>query len=139
MTVDNIFTELDKTFPNRYKSSDSVRALVANDPRICMIGKASLVGLLEWKHIKIGSIRDIIVHFLSKFDEPQPVAKIVEYVQQYRDSTEKSIRSSMGSGNQFVQFSGGLYGLKDKTYAEWYDIPEKRRSFALRNEHGCFV
>lgn len=140
MTVDNIFTELDKTFPNRYKSSDSVRALVANDPRICMIGKASLVGLLEWKHIKIGSIRDIIVHFLSKFDEPQPVAKIVEYVQQYRDSTEKSIRSSMGSGNQFVQFSGGLYGLKDKTYAEWYDIPEKRRSFALRvNEMEDFL
>ena len=140
MTVDNIFTELDKAFPNRYKSSDSVRALVANDPRICMIGKAGLVGLLEWKHVKIGSIRDIIVQFLSKFDEPQPVTKIVEYVQQYRDSTEKSIRSSMGSGDQFVQFSGGLYGLKDKIYAEWYDIPEKRRSFALRvNEMEAFL
>lgn len=40
------------------------------------VGKASLVGLLEWKHIKIGSIRDIIVQYLSKFDDPQPAAKI---------------------------------------------------------------
>ena len=131
---------LNKIYPNRYKSSDRVRTLVASDPRICMIGKASLVGLLEWKHIKIGSIRDIIVQYLSKFDDPQPAAKIVEYVQQYRDTTESSIRSSMGSGDQFVQFSGGLYGLKDKTYAAWYSIPEKRRSFALRvNEIEIFL
>lgn len=65
MTPDDIFTELNKIYPNRYKSSDRVRTLVASDPRICMIGKASLVGLLEWKHIKIGSIRDIIVQYLS--------------------------------------------------------------------------
>ena len=140
MTPDDIFTELNKIYLNRYKSSDRVRTLVASDPRICMIGKASLVGLLEWKHIKIGSIRDIIVQYLSKFDDPQPAAKIVEYVQQYRDTTESSIRSSMGSGDQFVQFSGGLYGLKDKTYAAWYSIPEKRRSFALRvNEIENFL
>ena len=42
MTPDDIFTELNKIYPNRYKSSDRVRTLVASDPRICMIGKASL-------------------------------------------------------------------------------------------------
>lgn len=39
-----------------------------------------------------------------------------------------------------MQFNGGLYGLKDKTYAAWYGIPEKRRSFALRvNDMESFL
>ncbi len=132
MNVDDIFEQLDKILPNRYKSSASIKTLIASDPRICVVGTANLVGLLEWQHVKVGSIRDIIVQYLSKFNEPVQVADIIEHVQQYRDSSENSIRSTMCSGDQFVQFSGGLYGLKDKTYASWYDLPEKRHSFALR-------
>ncbi len=132
MNVDDIFEQLDKILPNRYKSSASIKTLIASDPRICMVGTANLVGLLEWQHVKVGSIRDIIVQYLSKFNEPVQVADIIEHVQQYRDSSENSIRSTMCSGGQFVRFSGGLYGLKDKTYASWYALPEKRHSFALR-------
>ena len=140
MTTEEIFVELERVCPGKSKSPESIKIRVANDPRICMIGKAGLVGLLEWQHVKIGSIRDIIVQYLSKFDEPQPAAKIVEHVQKYRDTTESSIRSSMGSGDQFVQFSGGLYGLKDKNYAIWYNAPEKKRNFSLRvNEIEIFL
>lgn len=132
MNVDDIFEQLDKILPNRYKSSASIKTLIASDPRICKVGTANLVGLLEWQHVKVGSIRDIIVQYLSKFNEPVQVADIIKHVQQYRDSSENSIRSTMCSGDQFVQFSGGLYGLKDKTYASWYALPEKRHSFAVR-------
>lgn len=132
MNIDDVFDKLDEVCPKKYKSSASIKTLVANDPRLCMVGKTNMVGLLEWKHVKIGSIRDIIVQYLSKFNEPVHVAQIVEYVQNYRDSSEKSIRSTMNSGDQFVQFSGGLFGLKDKTYASRYDIPEKRKTFAHR-------
>lgn len=140
MNIDDMFTKLEEVCPNRYKSSYSIKTLIMNDPRICMVGTANLVALLEWNHVKVGSIRDIIAQYLSKFDEPQQVADIVAYVQQFRDSSENSIRSTMGSGDQFVQFNGGLYGLKDKTYAAWYGIPEKRRSFALRvNDMESFL
>lgn len=140
MNIDDVFTKLEEVCPNRYKSSSSIKTLIGNDPRICMVGTANLVGLLEWNHVKFGSIRDIIVQYLSKFDEPQYVTDIVAHVQQYRDSSENSIRSTMASGDQFVQFNGGLYGLKDKTYAAWYNIPEKRRSFALRvNDMEIFL
>lgn len=140
MTTDNIYAELENVYPNRYKSSDSVRLLVGYDPRICMTGEANYVGLLEWQHVKVGSIRDIIVQYLSKFDEPQPAANIVKYIQQYRNTSERSIRSSMSSGSQFVTFSGGLYGLKDKAYVGRYKIPEKRMSFSMRvNEMENFL
>lgn len=140
MNIDDVFTKLEEVCPNRYKSSYSIKTLIANDPRICMVGTDNLVGLLEWNHVKFGSIRDIIVQYLSEFDEPQYVTDIVAHVQQYRDSSENSIRSTMASGDQFVQFNGGLYGLKDKTYAAWYNIPEKRRSFALRvNDMEIFL
>lgn len=132
MNLDDLFSKLQEVYPNKYKSSLSLKTLIANDPRICMVGTENLVALLEWSHIKVGSIRDIIVEYLSTFDEPVPISKIVEYVQKYRDTTDNSIRSTMSSGNQFVQFSGGLYGLRDKTYASFYNIPEKRRNFATR-------
>ncbi|MCD8288451.1 MAG: hypothetical protein LUC26_00840 [Prevotella sp.] len=140
MKIDDIFSELEVSCPNRYKSPSSIKSLVADDPRICMVGTANLVGLSEWNHIKVGSIRDIIVQYLSGFDEPQPIAKIVEYVQQYRETSENSIRSTMGSGDQFSHFNGGFFGLKDKKYASCYGLPEKRRSYSLRlNEFECFL
>ena len=89
MNIDDMFTKLEEVCPNRYKSSYSIKTLIMNDPRICMVGTANLVALLEWNHVKVGSIRDIIAQYLSKFDEPQQVADIVAYVQQFRDSSEK--------------------------------------------------
>lgn len=120
MNIDDIFYALDKAYPSRYKSSSSIKAFVANDPRICMIGTKNLVGLIEWKHIKIGSIRDIIVQYLSEFADPQPLTDIIMYVQLYRKTSDNSIRSTMSSGNQFVSFEGALYGLRDKAYPAYY-------------------
>lgn len=133
MTIDDLFSALDTAYPHRYKSSYSLRSIIASDPRICMVGTANLVGLMEWPHVKVGSIRDIIVQYLSEFDTPQPLADIIAHVQQYRKSSDNSIRSTMGSGKQFVSFEGALYGLRDKTYPDVYLHSEsEKQSFANR-------
>jgi hypothetical protein len=118
---DELLRLVNEEFPRTYKSISSI---VKNDHRFSYVGVDSLVGLIEWEHIKIGSIRDIIVQYLSEFDEPKELSEIVYYVQQYRDTSENSIRSTMQSGSQFISFKGGLFGLADKSYKSHYYITE---------------
>lgn len=132
LSCEELYLAIDAKYPNRYKSPASIRVFASRDPRLCYVGANNLIGLLEWNHIKIGSIRDIISQYLAKFDEPQHVSQIAKYVQRYRDTTEKSIRSTMISGEQFSQFSGGLYGLKDKKYPQIYYLDESDRLFEQR-------
>ena len=132
MSLDELYLNIDAKYPGKYKSPSSIRIIVMRDPRLCSVGVKNLIGLLEWDHIKIGSIRDIIVQYLNNFEEPQHVSQIVKYVQRYRDSSENSIRSSMISGNQFAQFSGGLFGLKDKQYSKVFYLDESDRIFEQR-------
>lgn len=127
--LEELYKRINAEFGNRYKSANSIRFVIVNDPRMCFIGMNGMVGLLEWTHVKIGSIRDIIVQYLDKFDEPQSIADIVKYVQTYRETTVNSIRSTMASGDQFATFDGGLYGLNDKVYPQWYYLSESERLF----------
>lgn len=122
--VEKLFNLYNQEYPNRYKNVNSIRHIINEDSRICFLGTESLVALFEWKHVHIGSIRDLIVSFLNEFDEPQHISLIVEHIMSIRNSTENSIRSSMSSGKQFCQFPGGYYGLKDKDYPESYSLSE---------------
>lgn len=122
--LEKLFNMYNEEYPNRYKNVNSIRHIINEDSRICFLGTESLVALFEWKHVHIGSIRDLIVSFLNEFDEPQHISLIVEHIMSIRNSTEKSIRSTMSSGKQFCQFPGGYYGLKDKEYPEFYSLSE---------------
>lgn len=129
--IEDMFKLLSNEFPNRYKSAASVKYVVMSDPRLCIV--TNKIGLTEWSHIKVGTVRDIIVQYLAKFDEPKPLSDIIDYVQRHRDSSDNSIRTTMGSGTQFVHFSGGLYGLADKTYdCQFKKNNDSRRSFEQR-------
>ena len=132
MSLDELYLNIDAKYPGKYKSPASIRIIVMRDPRLCSVGVKNLIGLLEWNHIKIGSIRDIIVQYLNHYEDPQHISQIVKYVQQYRDTSENSIRSTMISGNQFVQFGGGLFGLKDKHYSKAFFLDENDRYFEQR-------
>lgn len=132
LTTEELYNIIDSKFPGKYKSPASIRIIVMRDPRMCSVGVNNLVGLLEWDHVMIGSIRDIITQYLSKFDEPQPLSDIADYVRRYRDTSEQSIRSTMISGEQYSQFRGGLFGLKGKKYPSKYYLDENERSFELR-------
>lgn len=132
LSFDELFQYIDNLNPNKYKSPASIKPFVMRDPRLCSVGGNNLVALIEWDHVKLGSIRNIIVQYLEQFDEPQPIKDIVSYVQRYRNTSDNSIRSTMGSGNQFIQFSGGLYGLSWKQYPDVYYLNKSDRAFYKR-------
>ena len=132
MTIEELYPILEEKSLTKYKSSQSVKHIVYQDPRLCMVGTGTYVGLIEWKHVKIGGVRDVISQYLAKFNEPVHIGQIIEHVQQYRDSSDNSIRATISSGDQFVQFSGGFYGLKDKTYPRWYYVDESDRRFVQK-------
>lgn len=132
LSCDDLFQSIDNVYPNRYKSPTSIKAFIVHDPRLCLVGGNNLVALMEWEHVKIGSIRNIIVQFLEQFNEPQQAKDIVSYVQKYRDTSDNSIRATLGSGNQFVPFGGGYYGLSWKQYPEVFYLNESDRAFYKR-------
>lgn len=126
--LDRLFVLYEQEYPDKYKSPNSLRAIINRDPRICFLGVENKIALMEWEHIHIGSIRDLIVSYLEKFSEPQHLKNIVEYILQKRKTTENSIRSTMSSGDQFQQFNGGFYGLSDKTYDDWFYLSESEKT-----------
>ena len=132
LSCDDLFQSIDNIYPNRYKSPTSIKTVIVRDSRLCLVGGNNLVALMEWEHVKLGSIRNIIVQYLEDFAEPQPIKDIVSYVQKYRDTTDNSVRATIGSGDQFIQFSGGYYGLSWKQYPEIYYLDESDRAFYTR-------
>ena len=129
LTIDELYQSIDRIYPNRYKSSASIKSIIGHDSRLCSVGENNLVALIDWDHVKIGSIRTIIVQFLEQYDEPKLAKDIVSYVQKYRDTTYNSIRSTMASGSQFVQFRGGYFGLSWKQYPEVYSFDKNEQAF----------
>lgn len=123
-----LYSKLKLVLPDKYHTAESLRPVIYKDPRLCFLGVLCMVTLTEWEHVKIGTIRDLIVSFLAEYDSPQHIKDIVNYIQKYRDTSERSISSTMSSGNQFAKFGGGYYGLADKTYSERYILSEPKRS-----------
>lgn len=139
MTVDELYDILQTQYSFKYKSPASIRGIVNSDARLCMVGVDNLVALTEWEHIKLGSVREIIVQYLEKFDEPKPVHDIVGYVLRYRDTTENSIRSTMYSGSQFRQFDNGYFGLADKSYPDEHLYAQSLEFKERVKEMECFL
>lgn len=139
MTVDELYDILQTKYSFKYKSPASIRGIVNSDARLCMVGVDNLVALTEWEHIKLGSVREIIVQYLEQFDEPKPVHDIVGYVLRYRDTTENSIRSTMYSGSQFRQFDNGYFGLSDKSYPDEHLYAQSLEFKERVKEMECFL
>lgn len=128
ITLEDLFNEFDELCPGRYKSATSIRHIISKDARMYVISNTNLVSLYEWEHVAMGSIRDLIVEFLAEHNEPQPLAAIIAHIKSLRETTDNSIRSTMGTGDQFQQFQGGFYGLSDRAYPEWFYLSELERN-----------
>ena len=132
LSVDVIFEKIQEKFCNKYKSIDSFAYRLRKDIRFSVLGLERKIILAEWNHVKIGSIRDLIVDYLSTYDEPKHISDIVEFVQKYRDTSEKNIRSSMHSGEQFKLFEDGFWGLSDKSYLDIFIQSESVRNHLVK-------
>lgn len=139
MSIDELYAILQDKSSCNYKSPASIKGIVNSDVRLCMVGVDNLVALTEWEHIKLGSIREVIVQYLEQFDEPKPVHDIVGYVLRYRDTTENSIRSTMYSGSQFRQFDNGYFGLADKSYPDEHLYAQSLEFKERFKEMECFL
>lgn len=118
MTLQELYDDFEKKQPGRYKAAEAIRPILQNDDRVVSVGRNSEFALAEWNHIKIGSIRSLIAEYLASKDTPQHIDDIFDYIQQFVKTNKRSVKSTMGSGSQFVQFQNSFYGLKDKTYKE---------------------
>lgn len=109
------------------------------DGRFGYISQSKEYGLLKWDDVQYGSIRDVIVSYLSESDEPKTLTEITKFVLKHRNSNETSIRSSMETGDQFYEVSRGLYGLTGRSYEDWkrrkwFDTCSKCFDF-IRKQH----
>lgn len=127
LSIDELFEQICVTLPNKYKSSNSLRAIITRDPRLCLLGVNNMVALSEWEHVKTGSIRELIVAYLTEFDSPLHIKDIVSHILTLRKTSERSISATMASGDQFVKYAGGYYGLADRTYSEFFSLSEAER------------
>lgn len=128
LTIDELYCQLNLVLPDKYRSANSLPPVIHKDSRLCFLGVNRMVALSEWDHIQTGSIRELIVSYLAKFDTPQHIKDIVAFIQEHRDSSERSISSTMGSGDQFVKFDGGYYGLADRKYSEMFNLSKAKKN-----------
>jgi hypothetical protein len=140
MHLDDIFVEFKKILPtHKYSIEDSpdrLRPYLQRHNDITFRKRNSIYLLKEWKHIRSGTIRDVITDFLLASILPQPVETITEYVlQHFPETNQKNIHSTMFSGKNFIQFQNSLFGLASKEYpAEYEEIEQEgqRKSFEQR-------
>ena len=116
MNVDELFAEIQKKYPRRYKSSQSIIGLISREPKVMRVGDQ--VALIEWDNVHLTSVRGAIVNYLQQFSVPKRLSEIVSHVIKIKETSAESIRSTMSTGKQFQQFEGGYYGLSDKTYPD---------------------
>lgn len=129
-----IFNKVNSIYPYKWKDVVSMHNALSRDVRISRIFQSKEYGLSEWDNVEYGSIRNVIVNYLSQFDEPQSLDNIVAYVLKHRDTNERSIKSSMETGDQFCELTKGFYGLTSKSYEKWererwLDVCEKYMEF----------
>lgn len=145
--LQEIFERYSSKFPYRFSYPNQLRSFMNLEDRIVAIGRTGRYALKEW-NINTGTIREIIVGFLSKKGVPQTDRAIMDYVLKYYPDTNcASIRSTIYDGAEaygFVFFEDGLFGLKNKDYPSCYVECEKpvlvKKSFEARlNDLEIFI
>lgn len=122
--VEDIVKAINKKYPELEINEQSIRSTLQREKDLYIyIGRTSTYGLKKWeienKALKGGTIRDIAEEYLEKYDKPQHIYDIVNYVKQYRNTSGTSIFRNIQAEdkNRFVFFEGGYIGLKSKSYA----------------------
>lgn len=140
MKLVDIFIEFKKRMPDhKYVQAEQIRPSIASNKYITFINRSSTYTLIEWKHIKTGTIRDAIVEFLKSQDSPQKDSDIANYVLAFFPASNiSSIRTSIynDTKSRFSFYKCGLIGLQTKKYPSNYEeiniINKQKKSFEER-------
>jgi hypothetical protein len=139
--VEDIVKAINKKYPELDTNEQSIRATLQREKDLYIyIGRTSTYGLKKWEHenkaIKGGTIRDIAEEYLEKYDKPQHIYDIINYVKQYRNTSGTSIFRNIQAEdkNRFVFFEGGYIGLKSKNYSQSDTIFKRVAGTNFRSE-----
>lgn len=138
LTLEEIYDEFIYLYPERYTEMKSLRGSINSNRNIVPIGRSSTYTLTEWENEwhKGGSIRSIIAEYLGGLEPTiAPFTEVVEYVKQFRPTTEeKSVFTNISldtSGTFTYYFFGGVrhIGLSANTYPpEYFPVEIEARS-----------
>jgi hypothetical protein len=105
------------------KSKESLRSSLHRSPEIICFGRSSTYGLKKWElerdDIKGGTIKNIILEYLQKNNNPVHILELLHEVHKYRERTNaKNIITNLkfDSQNQFIIYNQSFIGLSGKTY-----------------------
>jgi len=103
-----------KTPPN----IESLRSSILTIKKIKPIGKTSTYSLKNWSYIQTGTIKKMVFEFLQKYDEPKTIHEISHYINQFRKTNHKNIRTNLrlDKNHTFQFFQKGYIGLCSKKY-----------------------
>jgi hypothetical protein len=97
---------------------ESLRSSILSIEEVVAIGKTSTYSLRKWDTVKTGTIKEIVIEYLEKHNEPKHIADITIYVNTFRKTSDKNILSNLklDRTNTFQFFKKSFIGLKSKTY-----------------------
>jgi hypothetical protein len=121
--INEIYNLVIKEHPDITKSPEALRGSIQRSSEFIFFGKSSTYGLKKWEiekeGIKGGTIKDIVLEYLNKNDDPIHIIEILNEVHKYREKTNtKNIITNLklDPQNQFLFFNQNFVGLRNKTY-----------------------
>ena len=131
--VKEIFEKVIELHPQYATSESGIRASMKRSNGFVPIGRKSVFGLKKWEseleNFKGGTIKDVIVDFLEKQNEPIHIGKILEHLGKYRQGKEaRSVTTNLKVDpmKRFIIYNQSFIGLRSKInqYNEKYsNIP----------------
>lgn len=121
--VDKIYELLEQKYPGITKSAEALRGSLQRNPEIIFFGRFSTYGLRKWEsekeNIKGGSIKDLVLDFLDKNNNPIHINQILSEVKKFGYETNaKNVITNikLDPYKQFIIFNQSFIGLKNKNY-----------------------
>lgn len=135
--IEDIISYLSEKYPEKKFTINSVKFKIRDCKDILPVGKTSTYKLKLWRNIYTGNIRSLIRDILTNSAVPLSLDIISDKVTDVFDTTKKNVHSSMSSGDDFIPYAGGLWGLKGIIYPKEYcevDLSRSRNTFEQRFE-----
>ena len=121
--INEIYNLIEKKHPNVFTNIDAIRGQIPKNGDIIFFGNKSTYGLKKWQSNKnkilSGTIKDIVLKYLSTKEDPIHICEILDQLTYYRfDTNAKNVISNLKLDpyKQFVFFTQSFIGLKTKKY-----------------------
>lgn len=122
MTAEEILVEYNNRIPHANKEINSIRGALQKERFIFFRGNGlSRYGLVEWEKdrgLKSGNIKTLCKEFIENEKNPVHIFKLTKFIRLHRKTNQKNVLTNLKLGNNkdFIFFTGGYIGLKNKDY-----------------------